>query len=90
MTPFFNKGWVPVLTSSLLFCLSFSIGASQQCTPINIEIFQDYAALANEDYKSGTYDVCPPEAMYWKVSLGNGTFASAYSVDSCLFNLSSY
>lgn len=54
--------------ATLLLLSNLCIADSQQCTPMSIEIFQDYAALANEDYKSGTYDVCPPEAMYWKVS----------------------
>jgi hypothetical protein len=63
---------VPGLAASLVLFLSFfsanlsSAVAADTCTPIDIEIYQDYAALANEDYKSGTYDPCPPEAMYWK------------------------
>lgn len=55
---------VAVVFLSLLGA-NLSTGADT-CTPIDIEIYQDYAALANEDYKSGTYDTCPPEAFYWK------------------------
>jgi hypothetical protein len=40
--------------------------AADTCSPLDLEIYQDYAALANEDYKSGTFDQCPPEAFYWK------------------------
>lgn len=53
--------------ASMMFGLFMSVSADDaSCSPVEVEIYQDYADLINYEAKSGQHEVCGPETFYYK------------------------
>jgi hypothetical protein len=63
---FLSGGGSLGMVLSLFVGLFMSVSADDSCSNVEIEINQDYTDLINYDFKSGDYNECPPETVYYK------------------------